>query len=115
MATTDVVDRIDACIAAVDLTTTLRDTLATYPGSVHWHLKQGRASGVLEMTYWPRERRVWFSVHRNRRASWIDEVEPKLVAAIKMCLASSDESETLFHKSAKEHPWTQATQTTRAR
>ncbi len=82
LTTTDVVDRIDGCIAAAKLTTTLKDTLVTYPGSVHWHLKRGRASGVLEITYWPQRQRVWLSVHRNRRAPWIDEVEPVLVRSI---------------------------------
>jgi hypothetical protein len=48
-----------------------RRTLRSYPGSTHWHLKQPRASGTLELTYWPRTNRLWFAVHANRRAEWI--------------------------------------------
>ncbi len=87
----DVIDCIDVCIDDAGLTTTLKDTLATYPGSVHWHLKQGRASGVLEITYWPSAQRVWLPVHRNRRAAWIDEVEPVLVEEMAERLGVSKE------------------------
>src|SRR5688500_358254 len=48
-----------------------RQTLRSYPGSTHWHLKQPGASGTLELTYWPRTGRLWFAIHANRRAEWI--------------------------------------------
>jgi predicted kinase len=33
--------------------------------------------GVLELTWWPNERRLWFKVAKNRHAPWIDVALPK--------------------------------------
>ena len=62
---------VDDTLAQRGLTVTLRDALKQYPGCTHWHLKQGRQTGTLEITLWPQRHRVWFSVHRNRTAPWI--------------------------------------------
>lgn len=67
---------IDETLEQCDLRVTMRDTLKQYPGCVHWHLKQGRQPGTLELTLWPQKRRLWFAVHRNRTAPWL-EVERK--------------------------------------
>ena len=83
---TEAVPVIDNCIAQLGLTVTRKETLATYPGSIHWHLKQGKASGVLELTLWPAERRLWFSIHRNRSAPWIEAVQPQMKQEIERVL-----------------------------
>ena len=83
---TEVVPVIDSCIAQLGLIITRKEPLATYPGSIHWHLKQGKARGVLELTLWPAERRLWFSIHRNRSASWIETVQPMLQQVIEQAL-----------------------------
>ena len=53
------------------LVVAIRTTLRTYPGSTHWHVQQPGAKGVLEITYWPSQQRLWFAMHANRRADWI--------------------------------------------
>jgi hypothetical protein len=60
----------------------LYTTLRAYPGSTHWHFKQPGARGVLELTYWPRQGRLWFAVHANRRAAWIAPAIERLRARI---------------------------------
>lgn len=82
----EIVPVIDHCIAQLGLTITLKDTLAIYPGSIHWHLKQGKARGVLELTLWSAERRLWFSIHHNRSAPWVDVVQPQLKQKIERIL-----------------------------
>jgi hypothetical protein len=78
----EVEEVIERCCAAAGLRTQLKGTLAAYPGSVHWHFKRGREPGTLEVTWWPRERRAWISVHANRGAPWVEELLPELAAAI---------------------------------
>jgi hypothetical protein len=60
-----------ACIAA-GLHPSLKGTLAQYPGSVHWHFKQGGQRGTLELTWWERGNRLWFKVAAGRSSAWID-------------------------------------------
>lgn len=78
-----VVAAVSEVVAATGLTITLTTTLASYPGSHHWHLKQGKQSGTLELTWWPAQRRLWLSVQSGRNAPWIeptlDEVKNAMV------------------------------------
>ena len=67
----------EICIAN-DLTCILKGTLAKYPGSVHWHFKKAKQNGILEITWWQTEQRLWFKVADNRTGKWIDEDLPKL-------------------------------------
>jgi hypothetical protein len=55
-----------------------KGALASFPGSIHWHFKNGRESGTLELTLWPRERRIWAQVQDGRRALWIEKELPGL-------------------------------------
>lgn len=63
---------IDKAISTVGLTATVRGTLKKYPGCIHWHIQCGRESGTLEVTFWPRKRRAWFTVQSGRQAPWIE-------------------------------------------
>jgi hypothetical protein len=65
---------VEAACAAEGLRIARKTTLATYPGSVHWHVKRGNGAGTLEITVWPGRRRVWLKVQAGRRAPWIDEM-----------------------------------------
>jgi hypothetical protein len=56
--------------------------LRSYPGAIHWHIRRPGAKGTLELTYWPRARRLWFAVHANRRADWIAPAIDDLSARI---------------------------------
>lgn len=64
---------IDRAIMKSGLMITLRDSLKAFPGCIHWHIKYGRESGTLDITFWPQERRVWFSIQSGRAGTWIDE------------------------------------------
>jgi hypothetical protein len=67
----------------------LLTTLKRYPGSIHWHLKDGRQPGTLELTWWPKRRRLWFSVQKRRSAEWIDSAAAELQLAIRNNLTSA--------------------------
>jgi hypothetical protein len=73
---------IDQAIAAIGLNVTLRSSLAKFPGCVHWHVKQGREPGTLEITLWPQKHRAWFTIQDGRKAPWIDEKLIVLTRAI---------------------------------
>lgn len=62
---------IEHAAKTLGLVTTQVTTLSTFPGSVHWHFKQGKGRGTLEATYWPDRRRAWLSVRSGREAEWI--------------------------------------------
>jgi hypothetical protein len=67
-----------------------RMTLRTFPGSIHWHLRRPSIKGVLELTYWPGRRRLWFAVHSNRQAKWIAPT----IERLRTCLEQTgDESQ----------------------
>ena len=65
------------CIAH-GLTCILKGTLAGYPGCAHWHFRMGRQKGILEITWWEMEGRLWFKVAQNRRGDWIEAGIPLL-------------------------------------
>jgi hypothetical protein len=73
---------IEGAVAAEGLRVASVDTLRTYPGSTHWHIKRGDDAGTLEITLWPKGRRLWFKVQSARDAAWIADVLPRLQAAI---------------------------------
>ena len=60
------------CIAN-GLTCTLKGTLASYPGCIHWHFKMGAQKGTLEITWWEIKNRLWFKVAKGRRGDWMAE------------------------------------------
>jgi hypothetical protein len=78
---------IEAACRAHGLRVTLKGTLAQYPGSVHWHLKQGRQSGTLELTLWPQARRLWFKVGAHRHGAWMELVIPQLKQQLERILS----------------------------
>ena len=69
-----------ACNAS-GLTQTLKGTLASYPGCIHWHFKKDKQKGTLEITWWESENRLWFKIANGRAGKWIDEILPKLKIA----------------------------------
>ncbi len=81
---------IDDVIAAAGLEVTLRNTLRQYRGCLHWHVKPSRAVGTLEITFWPAQRRAWFSVQQRRQAPWIADTLAKLQQAIEQRLQVGD-------------------------
>jgi hypothetical protein len=49
---------VEQVCASHDLTCTLKGTLVSYRGSVHWHFKRGRQTGTLEVTWWESKHRL---------------------------------------------------------
>lgn len=78
LETEAVIRVVEQVCASNDLTCILKGTLVSYPGSVHWHFKQGRQKGALEITWWEGERRLWFKVANGRIGGWILERIPAL-------------------------------------
>lgn len=46
------VGEAERAAGSLDLTVTMRGTLAKHPGCAHWHLKRKGAKGVVEVTLW---------------------------------------------------------------
>ena len=67
----DARQRVDEIATACGLRISLEGTLATDPGSLHWHFKYGEHAGVLELTISPRSGRAVLSIHQNRMRDWI--------------------------------------------
>jgi hypothetical protein len=84
---TDAVVRIiEHVCTANHLICTLKGSLVGYPGSVHWHFKKGIQKGILEVTWWGAEHRLWFKVAKNRIGDWIEDSIPRLKEQIEKSL-----------------------------
>ncbi|HEY2981375.1 MAG TPA: hypothetical protein VGJ22_09365 [Anaerolineales bacterium] len=73
-------DAVERVCADFGLERVSLGTLASYPGCVHWHYKQGKQGGTLEITWW--EPRLWIKVAAGRSADWIMECIPQIKRAI---------------------------------
>ncbi len=82
MVVEEVAKEIDDSIQQFNLTISLKTTLSTKKGSIHWHLKQEKKKGVLEVTYWPKKQQIWLEIHDNRRYEWNVNVIAPLANAI---------------------------------
>jgi hypothetical protein len=85
-AFSDVEQIVENGCTGCGLRMTLKGTLAQYPGSIHWHWKKGGQPGVLELTAWPGKRRLWFTVHENRRGAWIEAAVAQLKSQLEASL-----------------------------
>jgi hypothetical protein len=81
--------QIERAVAEEGLDIGERMTLRTFPGSIHWHLRRPSAKGVLELTYWPGRRRLWFAVHSNRQAEWVAPAIERLRACLEQTIRES--------------------------
>jgi hypothetical protein len=88
-ALADAAQAIEEAIIAEGLRVTLRDTLAKYPGCIHWHLKRGKETGTLEITLLNRERRVELAVQAGRDGTWTEETLERLSATLNSKLGPS--------------------------
>ena len=87
---TKVEQLVEAICTGDGLRMTLKGTLAQYPGSIHWHWKKGSQPGVLELTAWSRERRLWCTVHENRRGAWIEAAVAQLKTQLEASLQRAE-------------------------
>jgi hypothetical protein len=81
------IEQIERCAMLEGLDIGVRMTLRSFPGSMHWHLRLPSIKGVLELTYWPEQRRLWFAVHANRQAEWIAPAIQRLRACLEQAVA----------------------------
>jgi hypothetical protein len=72
LSETEIIEKFESRCLAVGLVLKRLD-LKKYPGCTHWHLVKSGAKGTLEATFWPEQKRLWFSVHDNRCADWHGE------------------------------------------
>ncbi len=82
VAPSAVQDAVRAASRELGLVASLLGGLRTFPGSAHWHLKRGAEAGTIEVTFWPKENRLWLSVQARRTSPWVRQVLPKLRAAL---------------------------------
>jgi hypothetical protein len=80
---------IEEACAELNLTIAMKSSLASYPGSTHWHYKNGKEKGTLELTLFPRDRRLWAQVQSGRKAPWIEATLPELQRKIDRALKAS--------------------------
>ena len=78
---------IENTCAGAGLRRALKNTLASYPGSVHWHYGRAPARGTLELTWWPAQRRLWFKVSAGRAQPWLTRLLPHLQQSLATALA----------------------------
>jgi hypothetical protein len=84
-ANTDVViDSVERVCLQHQLSYTLKGSLASYPGSVHWHFKAGKQKGTLEITWWENKNRLWCKVADGRKDKWIEESLPQIKEEIEL-------------------------------
>jgi hypothetical protein len=75
-----VVKGVEAAARSVGLEVTLRTSSSTYPGSVHWHFKKRlEKRGTLELTFWPKTKKLWAKIQSSRKADWIPSSLDQLV------------------------------------
>ena len=79
----NIASRVARAVQGAGLHIKTTGTLASYPGSLHWHIVKPGATGTLELTYWPAPKSLWFKVQAGRQSAWIDEVLPGLCRALK--------------------------------
>lgn len=79
---------IEEALVSNGLQITLKTTLGKYPGSTHWHIKNGKDKGILEITLWPSQTRAWFSIQSGRKADWIQPKIARLQRLLKTRIVS---------------------------
>ena len=66
------------------LVVTMDIGLRSYQGGSHWHLRKPKASGTLEVTYWPARDRLWVTYHANRVGDgWVEEGAPQFAIELR--------------------------------
>ena len=57
-------------------------TLKKYSGCIHWDMKRGEPS----ITWWPKQRRAWFTVQSWQAGKWIVDAKREITIRIQMIL-----------------------------
>jgi hypothetical protein len=84
---------VESTCIAEGLEIGMKGTLASLPGSIHWHFKKPGERGTLEITSCPRTRRLWASIQAGRRADWIEPCLTKIKTEIENRLMKGKDSQ----------------------
>jgi hypothetical protein len=84
-----IIKEIEEIINQFELIVTQRSPLSTLKGSTHYHLKIGKQAGLLEVTYWPSQKRLWVEIHDNRRSEWNQAMIRPFSEALAECFSGS--------------------------
>lgn len=71
---------IENLIKSEGLKVNLKGTLSKYPDSVHWHIKNDKHKGTLEITLW--KNHILLKVQEGRKADWISLILPSIITAL---------------------------------
>ena len=71
-----VTDLIETICRDLELTCSLKETLKSYPGCVHWHYRKEKFSGTLELIWFATKPRLWAKIHPKRQAAWMTTTLP---------------------------------------
>ncbi len=86
----DIDSAIESTCTTEGLQIGMKGSLASFPGSIHWHFKKPGERGTLEITSFPRDRRIWAKVQSGRRADWIEpcltNIKVRLEKALNDCV-----------------------------
>lgn len=77
---------VEVICARRGLQLAMKGATAAYPGSIHWHFKQPKQKGTLEVSLHIPTRRLWAKILKGRKAPWIDKELPELRRAIESAL-----------------------------
>jgi len=83
---TRAVEKIEQVCAALGLTMSMKTSQAAFPGSTHWHYKNKKLKGTLELTLYIPAGRVWANVQSGRKADWIDAILPVVQLEVESAL-----------------------------
>jgi len=61
---------IEKTCVDLGLNLTLQAALSSLPENTHWHFKQGKRKGVLEITQLKGSGELIFEIHQNRNGGW---------------------------------------------
>jgi hypothetical protein len=79
----EIVAAVERSAGSLGLQIRLRTTLRTFPGSVPWHLVHPVERGTLEITWWPKRRRLWLKLHAGRGGAWVDQAAVAFASALR--------------------------------
>jgi len=77
--------RVKRVAGSLDFKLTLRTTLATLPGSTHWHFKHPAHKGTIEVTFHPNAPIAWVSTHANRTSPPTQSLAQSLAELLGSC------------------------------
>jgi hypothetical protein len=86
---------IESTCIAEGLQVGMKGSLASFPGSIHWHFKKPGERGTLEITSSHRDGRIWAQIQSGRDADWIEPCFEKIKIKLEKTLKRSTQTHAL--------------------